>query len=87
MRELRQVLSEVLRRVQSGEQVRVTSRGRPVAEIVPVESRSPDRHLQNLAAVGAVTLPVAARPTEPPPLVPSDVAASDLVAAERDVDR
>lgn len=87
VRELRRGLSAVLRRVASGERVRVTSRGRPVAEIVPVESHSPDRRLQNLVAGGQLTLPVAALPTEAPPLERSEVAASDLVIAERDNDR
>ena len=40
-RELRNDLSQVLRRVQAGEHLRVTLRGRPVARLVPVDSRSP----------------------------------------------
>jgi prevent-host-death family protein len=40
-RELRNDLSQVLRRVQAGEHLRVTLRGRPVARLVPVSSRSP----------------------------------------------
>jgi prevent-host-death family protein len=38
-RELRNDLSRVLRRVQAGERLRVTLRGRPVADLVPVSSR------------------------------------------------
>ncbi len=38
-RELRNDLSRVLRRVQEGERLRVTLRGRPVADLVPVASR------------------------------------------------
>ena len=38
-RELRNDLSRVLRRVQAGERLRVTLRGRPVADLVPVASR------------------------------------------------
>lgn len=38
-RELRNNVSGVLRDVEAGEAVRVTVRGRPVAEIVPVSSR------------------------------------------------
>ncbi len=37
-RELRNHTSEVLRRVLAGEQVTITSRGRPVADLVPVAS-------------------------------------------------
>lgn len=38
-RELRNNVSAVLREVQSGRAVRVTVRGRPVAELVPVSSK------------------------------------------------
>ena len=38
-RELRNNVSEVLRSVQGGEPVRVTVRGRPVAELTPVSAR------------------------------------------------
>ncbi len=38
-RELRNDLSSVLRRVQAGERLRVTLRGRPVADLTPVASR------------------------------------------------
>lgn len=37
-RELRNNVSAVLREVEAGERVRVTVRGRPVAELVPVTS-------------------------------------------------
>lgn len=38
--ELRTKLSEILRRVQAGEAFTVTSRGRPVADLVPSRSAS-----------------------------------------------
>ena len=38
-RELRNDVSAVLRRVESGERLRVTVSGRPVAELVPLDSR------------------------------------------------
>lgn len=38
IRELRQRASEYLRRVQAGEVVEVTDRGRPVARIVPIRT-------------------------------------------------
>ena len=38
-RELRNDLGRVLRRVQAGERMRVTLRGQPVADLVPVSSR------------------------------------------------
>jgi prevent-host-death family protein len=36
-RELRNDMAAVLRRVEAGETVRITSNGRPVADLVPVE--------------------------------------------------
>jgi len=38
-RELRNRTADVLRRVEAGEQVTITSRGRPVAELIPVRAR------------------------------------------------
>ena len=38
-RELRNSTADVLRRVESGERVTITSRGRPVAELTPVRAR------------------------------------------------
>ncbi|HEX6330693.1 MAG TPA: type II toxin-antitoxin system prevent-host-death family antitoxin [Actinomycetota bacterium] len=38
-RELRNDVSEVLRRVEAGERLRVTVSGRPVAELVPLPAR------------------------------------------------
>jgi prevent-host-death family protein len=37
-RDLRNRTADVLRRVEAGEQVTITSRGRPVAELVPVRA-------------------------------------------------
>lgn len=37
-RELRNHTADVLRRVEAGEQVTITSRGRPVAELAPVRA-------------------------------------------------
>jgi len=46
VRELRQHASRYLRAVQSGESVRVTERGRPVALLVPVTAESPLARLE-----------------------------------------
>ena len=43
VRELKQALSRTLRDVARGEHVRVTLRGRPVADIVPVGVAASDR--------------------------------------------
>lgn len=45
VRELRQRASELLRRVEAGETIEVTDRGRPVAVLAPLPDRSPLEHL------------------------------------------
>ena len=49
VRELRQRASELLRRVEAGETIEVTDRGRPVAVLAPLPDRSP---MQRLTALG-----------------------------------
>ena len=56
IRELKQNASAVIRRVAAGESLEVTDRGRPVARLVPLESRS---RLQELVASGRATAPLA----------------------------
>jgi prevent-host-death family protein len=41
VRELRQRASELLRRVEAGETIEITDRGRPVAILTPLPDRSP----------------------------------------------
>jgi prevent-host-death family protein len=48
IRELRQRASELLRRVEDGERIEITDRGRPVAVIAPL----PDDPLERLRAAG-----------------------------------
>lgn len=45
VRELRQRASELLRRVEAGETIQVTDRGRPVAVLAPLPDRSPIQRL------------------------------------------
>ena len=45
VRELRQRASELLRRVEAGETIEVTDRGRPVAVLAPLPGRSPIERL------------------------------------------
>lgn len=45
VRELRQRASELLRRVEAGETIEVTDRGRPVAVLAPLPDLSPLEHL------------------------------------------
>jgi prevent-host-death family protein len=51
IRELRQKASQYLRRVEGGETIEVTDRGRPVALLIPVPQVSP---LEQLRAAGDV---------------------------------
>lgn len=51
IRELRQRASELLRRVEAGETIEVTDRGRPVAVLAPVPDKRP---LDMLRATGDV---------------------------------
>lgn len=49
VRELRQRASELLRRIEAGETIEVTDRGRPVAVLAPLPDRSP---IERLTAAG-----------------------------------
>jgi prevent-host-death family protein len=79
-------LSSVLRDVEGGEHVRVTSRGRPVAEIVPV---MPERSeaMKQLIAEGRVTPASRPMPKNPPPPIKTGRSASAIILAEREEDR
>jgi prevent-host-death family protein len=49
VRELRQRASELLRRVEAGETLEITDRGRPIAVLAPLPSHSP---IEQLRATG-----------------------------------
>ncbi|HTW98927.1 MAG TPA: type II toxin-antitoxin system prevent-host-death family antitoxin, partial [Acidimicrobiales bacterium] len=51
VRELRQRASELLRRVEQGEVIEITDRGRPVALLSPLPSGSP---LEQMRAAGDI---------------------------------
>jgi prevent-host-death family protein len=89
VRELKANLSSVIRQVENGEQVRVTVRGRPAVDLVPVGARRRySDGMRKLIAEGRVTpasqpLPL---PKAPPP-IKSDVSASAIILAEREEGR
>lgn len=86
VRDLKASLSEVLRRVGRGEQVRVTMRGEPIADIVPAGARRQD--LSGLVAEGRLAPPSRALPATAPRLARAGgTSASELIAAERDAER
>lgn len=78
-------LGSVLRRVEGGEQVRVTRRGRPVADIVPVET--PDERWDRMVAEKRITPATAPMDRNPPPPIKADGSASELILAEREEER
>jgi prevent-host-death family protein len=87
VRELKGSLSETLRAVGHGEEIRVTSHGRPVAYLVPVGSSPTDKRMRELVAAGRVVPPARRRPAAAPRPVRSPRSASALVLSERDADR
>ena len=54
IRELRDTLSAVLRRVRAGESITVTDRRRPIAVVVPVEEAGGPELVRRLVAAGAL---------------------------------
>ena len=61
IKELKNRLTQYLRRIKQGEEVIVTERGKPIALIQPIQSAehpaSLEARLTRLAALGLVTLP------------------------------
>ncbi len=87
MRELKSRLSEILRAVEDGEEVRVTVRGRPVAEIRPTAEGMAAKRMRELIAEGRVTPPSKPLPKVAPPLIRGKGSASAMILAEREEDR
>jgi len=87
VRELKQSLSETLRAVGRGEQVRVTRRGRPLADIVPARAAEGSERIRELVAEGRIMPPARARPSRAPKLAKPRRSASALVLSERDTER
>jgi prevent-host-death family protein len=86
VRELKQSLSETLKAVGRGEQIRVTVRGKAIADIVPAGVAGDDR-LRDLVAQGRIVPPSRSRPARAPRLAKGTMSASALVLAERDTER
>lgn len=82
-------LDSVLREVEDGRRVRVTSGGRPVADIVPVESPIQGDHersetMKRLIAEGRVTPASGSIPRNPPAPRKTGRSASAIILAERE---
>ena len=87
VRELKQSLSEVLRAVGQGEHVRVTSRGKALADIVPAGEAALDDRLRQLVLKGRIVLPTRGRPTKVPRLAKAERSATAVVLADRESER
>ena len=87
VRELKTTLSQTLRAVARGQQVRVTVRGRPVADIVPAGASVRGDPLRALVSEGRLTLHTRARAERAPRLVKTSGSASSLVLAAREAER
>lgn len=81
MRDLKNNLSRYLDRVQAGEEVIVTDRGRPVARLAALDS-STDR-LAELIAEGVVRRPRSTTRSRPAHRITPKGSVSDLVADQR----
>ena len=87
VRELKQSLSQILRAVGQGEHVRVTSRGKALADIVPAGEAAVDDRLRQLVLKGRVVLPTRGRPTKAPRMAKSERSATAVVLADRESER
>jgi prevent-host-death family protein len=87
VRELKTNLSSVLHEVDEGEQIKVTVRGRHVADIVPAGSRRSDQRLRELVAAGKITPASRPRPARSPQPLKTGRSASAIVLAEREEER
>ncbi len=81
VRELRQRASELLRRVEAGETIEVTDRGRPVAVLAPIPERGGIDELRATGQLESATADLAGLPA--PLSMPADPSASDVLAALR----
>ncbi len=85
-RQLKNELSAYLRRVSNGEHVRVTLRGKPIADLVPAGRSAGEERRRRLVAGGTLTPGRTPTPDRPPPLaqpLPGPTP-SEIVLAERE---
>jgi prevent-host-death family protein len=80
VRELRAQLSRYLKRVEAGEEILVTDRGKPLARITPANGRS---RLEELIAAGIVEPAPEPRRGPLPPPIKTKGTVSDLVKDQR----
>jgi prevent-host-death family protein len=81
VRELKNNLSRYLDKVQAGDEVVVTERGRPVARLLGIDHQT--EHLAELVASGEVRAPRSTSRRRPTRRIRSKGSVSDLVADQR----
>lgn len=85
IRELNQNTAGVMERVEHGETVEITSRGKPIARIVPISQHG---ELDDLVAAGWATPPTNRTPfTMPTIKAPAGEDAAELIRRLRDEER
>ncbi|HEX5375186.1 MAG TPA: type II toxin-antitoxin system prevent-host-death family antitoxin [Solirubrobacterales bacterium] len=84
---LRMKLGSVIKRVEKGERVRVTRRGRYVADLLPPETDPAEMQMRKLIAEGKVTPASGSIPKNPPPPRKTGRSASAIILAEREEER
>lgn len=88
IKELKDGLSGYLRRVTRGEHVRITSRGEPVADLIPAQpANAQDPELLRLEAEGKITLSRLPRPDTSPAPSKATRSASQYILDERESER
>ena len=78
VRELRQRASELLRRVEAGETIEITDRGRPVAVLAPLPDQRPIDRLRATGDLEPAGSDLKDLP-EPLPLAPGQAAPSSVI--------
>jgi prevent-host-death family protein len=86
IRELRQRASELLRRVEAGETIEITDRGRPVAVLAPLPNQGPIERLRATGDLEPAPSDLKDLP-EPLPLAPGLEAPSSVLERLRSDER
>jgi prevent-host-death family protein len=86
IRELRQSASELLRRVQAGETIQITDRGRPVAVLAPLPDEGPSAQLRATGDLVAAEQDLGSLPA-PLPLAPGQESPSRVLERLRHDER
>ncbi|WP_419915395.1 type II toxin-antitoxin system Phd/YefM family antitoxin [Candidatus Poriferisodalis sp.] len=88
IRALKQNASEVVARVEAGEEITVTNRGRPVAKIVPHVSKPRQSRIEEMIARGEITPATGdIRDFLPPPPAPPGRSLSEVLLEMRAEER